>query len=59
MDYRFDLVHNLKNSKYTKLAEEATKNTTNLITLEEGGHGSFHLPGFKYPQLHFKMLSKE
>ena len=58
---RFDLANNLKMAKYTELIEEAREKqyTSNLITLEVGSHGPFHLLGFKVLQSHFTIPSKE
>ena len=60
---RFNLAHDLKMEKYTELFEEARKSqytcTSNLITLEVGSRGPFHLTGFKALQPFIKMPSKE
>ena len=58
---RFNLAHDLKMANYIERIEEARENqyTSNLITLEVGSHGPFHLPGFKALQSFIKMLSKE
>ena len=58
---RFNLAHDLKMEKYTKLIEEARENqyTSDLITLEVGSRGPFHLPGFKSLRSFIKKPSKE
>ena len=58
---RFNLAHTLNMKRYTELIEEAMENqyASNLITLEMGSRGPFHLPGFKAIQSFIKMPSKE
>ena len=58
---RFNMAHNLKTSKYVELVKEARGNqyTCNLVTLEVGCRGPFHLPGYKALQPYIPVLSKE
>ena len=55
------MAQDLKMAKYTELVEEARENqyTSNLITLEVGSRGPFHLPRYKALQSYIKMPSKE